>query len=62
MNLRTDLQQYDNPVRFRQSSVAGENLTLPISTTVEEIEDSLIDAVQGDEDDSALVSWFLPER
>ena len=62
MNLMIDHQQYDNSVGFRQSSVAGENLTLPISTTVEEIEDSLIDAVQGDEDDSALVSWFLPER
>ncbi len=62
MNWRTDHQQYDNPVRFRQSSVAGENLNLPISTTVEEIEDSLIEAVQGDEDGSALARWFPPER
>ena len=62
MNWMTDHEQYDNLVRFRQSSMAGENLTLPISTTVEEIEGSLIEAVQGDEDDSALARWFPPER
>lgn len=34
------------------AKVAAENLILPISTTVEEIEGSLIAAGQGDMDDS----------
>ena len=45
------------------ATVTGANVSLSISTTVKVIEDSLIAAVQGDEDDdSALARWFLPER
>lgn len=43
------------------ATAAAENLTLPISTTVAEIEDALIAAGHGDEDVSALARWFLPE-
>jgi len=44
------------------ATAAAENLTLPISTTVAEIEDTLIAAGHGDEDVSALARWFLPEQ
>jgi 3-hydroxyisobutyrate dehydrogenase-like beta-hydroxyacid dehydrogenase len=44
------------------ATAAAENLTLPISTTVAEIEDALIAAGHGDEDVSALARWFLLER
>jgi 3-hydroxyisobutyrate dehydrogenase-like beta-hydroxyacid dehydrogenase len=44
------------------ATAEAENLTLPISTTVAEIEDALIAAGHGDEDVSALARWFLLER
>ncbi|HYP04110.1 MAG TPA: NAD(P)-dependent oxidoreductase [Cyanobium sp.] len=44
------------------ATAEAENLTLPISTTVAEIEDALIAAGHGDEDVSALARWFQLER
>jgi 3-hydroxyisobutyrate dehydrogenase-like beta-hydroxyacid dehydrogenase len=44
------------------ATAAAENLPLPISTTVAEMEDALIAAGHGDEDVSALARWFQPER
>jgi 3-hydroxyisobutyrate dehydrogenase-like beta-hydroxyacid dehydrogenase len=44
------------------ATAAAENLTLPISATVAEIEDTLIAAGHGDEDVSALARWFLQEQ
>ena len=44
------------------ATAAAENLTLPISATVAEIEDTLIAAGHGDEDVSTLARWFLPEQ
>ena len=43
------------------ATAAAENLPLPISTTVAEMEDTLIAAGHGDEDVSALARWFQPE-
>jgi 3-hydroxyisobutyrate dehydrogenase-like beta-hydroxyacid dehydrogenase len=40
------------------ATAAAENLTLPVSAVVADIEEALIAAGHGDEDVSALARWF----